>query len=194
MKNKEIVFRDIVFTFGISKACNVRYSKVLTMHVLDPETGKRMSIPRRQQVPCTTELKEREITKSHYFTQNDLNEKDVKQAAQQCAAEIYAKYETLLIRKLRIKPEVGKINSNQMYTRYVNDFMCTQRRASSATQKEKRRTLRNACTELMDKPIVKLTDRDIDKLFKNEKCSKKKNLIRDFFEYCRNRNAYTGIN
>lgn len=195
MKNKEIVFNDIVFTFTVSNSSKARYSAVLTMHIVDPETGKLMKEAVKNQIPLVTEeVVTKVISKSYYFDNDIVSDTDIKKAALQCASKLYSKYENKLLRKLRIKPEVSKINTNQMYIRYIEEFMKTQNRASAATQKEKRRVLKNACMELMDKPVVKITNNDIDRLFKNTKYVKKKNLIRDFFEYCRNKSAYSGIN
>lgn len=194
MKNYELVYNGVVFTYGVYESSNPRYSKVICMHIIDPSTGKRMTKIKSRHTEFEPD-KVVELAKYAYIGKNKAsNDKEILKEARRCAEKMYSQYETQLLRQLQTVPSIGSINSNQMYIRYIDAFMRTQKTASSATQKEKRRVLKNACTELMKKPIDKLTEKDIEKLLKNATCEKRKNLIRDFFEYCRNKGAYAGVN
>lgn len=193
MKNNEMVYKDIIFTYGVHNSPKARYDKVLRMHIIDPITGKRMkTIKERQTALEAKDYREVEEVKEYYFKE-EPDEKTIGRAALECAKALYSRNETRLLRGLKQNP-VGIINSNQMFTRYIDDFMRTQKKTTSATHKEKRRILKNACIELMEKPISKITEKDLNKLFKEKTFLNKRNLIMDFFEYCRNRGAYPGVN
>lgn len=192
----ELSFNGIVFNYSLTDTTKPRYFKVLNVYMIDPVSGKRMK-KKKTRVPLLGESDTyyTDIRKSVYFGIGSvITDKAIKKEAIKCAEQLYAEHETTLLRKLKERPEIGSIDSNLMYLRYIDDYMRTQNKATEATQKEKRRILKNACVFLNTKPISKLTDKDIGKLLANKTFNTRKNLIRDFFEYCRNKGAYPGVN
>ena len=199
-KNKEIVYNDIVFTYGLSKPSQSKaaYGCVLSVHIIDPITGKRMKKPVREKCifdENSREEKEVEIVKCHYFGKNEeLTDKKVLDAANKCARDLYAEHNYSIEKKMRALPEIGKINSSQMYHRYIKDFMRTKGRTKKSTQKENERIIRNACKELMDDPVNSISNKKLDTLFSNNTYLAKKNMICEFFDYCKAQGAYSEVN
>jgi len=135
-----------------------------------------------------------DIFASRYLKPEESNAATVKKYAHECASALYAKYELELLRKLKEKPEIGRHNSNQLYIRYHRDFFLSRKGVTSATQKNYESTLNAACTFLMEKPFVEVDDKDVARLFKDNRFVQMKNMICEFFDYCQDRGAYSGSN
>jgi len=135
-----------------------------------------------------------DIVSSTYIKESEETPAKIKALAYKCAEKLYKRYESELLNKFKEKPEIGRLNSNQLYQRYGKDFIASLGGQAKGTIDNKRRALETACMNLPSRPILDLQNSDIEKMFKIKCCTNNKALISNFFEYCRNQKAYLGVN
>lgn len=221
-KTGEISVGDIMFSYNISKAPKGKlpYTHALKVSMIDPITTEIMqdqyridrailSLNEELNAAATDEEKEKiaveieailsgkkkhNIEKYKYLKGTDFTEKTIKKYALSCAQELYAAHEREIVRKLKITPKVGHISAIQLFNMYGKDFLMSLGRCAPSTAADRERALKGACTELGTKPIANMPTKDLKELFSKEKYFKKRKLIEEFFEYCKNVGAFISAN
>ena len=197
-----------------------QYEKMLVVKLVDPSTGhimqdlykidKRMNElkeliktniePISKVESAKAELDRLKSGNSNYFISGNVyvmhDEADMetlRKKAYEKARQLYCANSKELCKKITDEaPRIGEYNANNLYQLYFSRFKKSNymKRCSPSTAKLKDRIVREACEKLSAKRVCDLKEKDISELFSEKKFQSKKHLIEDFFEFCRELDAY----